>query len=123
MLRPAGDSVYLTNAVAAAVGFPMIVMSITCGLPDLVTFWPCEVMVMVALAYCAASAKLPRLIAAGSLMYGRCSSMAWVMNALEASSCPDWRGESRGESAYIGDDVADPAGPPRIFSTVSDGRW
>ena len=33
---PAGDSVYLTNAVPAGVGLPMMVMSITCGEPDLV---------------------------------------------------------------------------------------
>jgi hypothetical protein len=40
-------------------------MSITCGEPDFIT--P-PVIVMVALAYCAASAALPRLMAVGSGM-------------------------------------------------------
>ena len=46
----------------------MIVMSITCGEPFLVDFGRSAVIVTVALAYCAASAKSPRLIAGGSLM-------------------------------------------------------
>src|ERR1019366_1144590 len=63
--RPADDSVYLTNAVAAGVGLPMMVMSITCGDPDLVL--PL-LSVIVALAYAAARPWLLRLMAAGSGM-------------------------------------------------------
>ena len=63
--RPAGDSVYLTNAIPAGVGLPMVVMSMTCGEPVLVV--P-PVIVIVAFSYCAASAALARLMAAGSLM-------------------------------------------------------
>ena len=40
---PTLESVYLTNAIAAGVGLPMIVMSITCGEPDFVTVVPLEV--------------------------------------------------------------------------------
>ena len=63
--RPAADSVYLTNAIAAGVGVPMIVMSITCGYPLLVT--P-PLIVTFAVLYWAASAALPRLMAVGSGM-------------------------------------------------------
>jgi hypothetical protein len=53
----------------AGVGLPMIVMSMTCGEPFLVALGPPGgEIVSVALAYWSASAKLPRLIAAGSLM-------------------------------------------------------
>src|ERR1035438_3169094 len=97
--RPAADSVYFTNAIAAGVGLPMTVMSITCGEPLFVALAPLLVIVTVALAYCAASAALARLMASGSLMYGRCSSIAWVMNALEASSWPDCSVESSEDSA------------------------
>jgi hypothetical protein len=55
--------------------------------------------VTVAFLYAAASLKLPRLMASGSLMYGRCSSTAWVMNALEASSWPDCSVASSEDSA------------------------
>src|ERR1700733_8801667 len=121
MARPAGESVYLTNAIAAGVGLPMIVMSMTWGLPVLVLGLPALVMVTDALAYCAAMAMSPRLIVAGSGMKGRCSSMACVMNALDASSWPDCSVESSDDLAKICGDVAEPAGPPRIFVTGSDG--
>jgi hypothetical protein len=66
--RPAGESVYLTNAIAAGVGLPMIVMSIHYGDPDLVTLAPLLVIVTVALAYCVAIDESPRLMADGSGM-------------------------------------------------------
>ena len=63
--RPVFDSVYWTKAMAAGVGVPMIVISITCG-PPFLSFPPA--IVMLAFLYSAASAKLPRFIAAGSLI-------------------------------------------------------
>ena len=66
--KPVFDSVYWTKATAAGVGVPTIVMSITCGLPFL-TFPP--VIVTVAFLYSGASAKLPRLMAAGQLDIGQ----------------------------------------------------
>ena len=76
--RPTLDRVYFTNAIASGVGLPMMVISITCGEPLFVALAPLLVMVTVAVAYCVASAALARLMAAGSLMYDRCSSIAWV---------------------------------------------
>ena len=59
--RPAWDSVYLTNAIPAGVGLPMMVMSMTWGEPDLVVLAaPGGLMVTVALAYWLASAASPR---------------------------------------------------------------
>ena len=85
--RPCWDRVYLTNAIAALVGLPMIVMSITCGEPFLtVGDPPAGVIVTDAVWYSAASDWSPRLIVVGSGMYDRPSSTAWVTNALAASS-------------------------------------
>src|SRR5487761_1154329 len=88
--RPAGERVYLTKAMPAGVGLPMVVMSITCGDPCFVPV----LIVMPALAYCAASAVQHRLICG-------CSLIAWVMNALAASSWPDCSVESSEVSAKI----------------------
>jgi hypothetical protein len=62
--RPAGERVYLTNAMPAGVGLPIVVMSMTCGEPCFVPV----LIVMPALAYCAAYCVQPRLIWGGSLM-------------------------------------------------------